>query len=765
MLRLVLLVAGALPVIVAINTGILVAQPARYWLGVGLGGLLVVMLAWFFVRTRDRLDDLLERLGREQAAHLDGLSDKHLEIAIAGSAALSLFLELAVIRWQGTVWEYFAFYKNLGLLSCFAGLGLGYALAKRERLPLVLTVPLLACQILLFIGLRHGSEDLRVSLSRLPFQEQQTMGVWAATRLPQYVSSYALIVVTFLLTALAFLPVGQLCGRAMERMTPLRAYRLNLLGSMVGVGLMLLASMLWTPPVVWFLAVFAGLLAFQVFRPRALGLAAFSAIFAIGVLAWPTTVGSAKVYSPYQLLEKRTDIDGSLVIDAAGHYHQRVPDLSPARQTISPIARQIARYYDFPYRVRVPPPERVAVVGAGTGNDVAAALRAGVRAVDAIEIDPAIVDMGRDHHPEKPYFDPRVQILIDDARSFLRSTPERYDLIVYGLLDSHTLLSHASPVRIDSYVYTVEGLREARARLTDQGYLSLSFAIMSPSIATKIYRMIREAFDGKPPICVLSGYDGSVIFLQSKHGDLVLPPDLLERSRFREVTAQLAASQLPVDMSTDDWPFFYMPARVYPVSYLLVIGILLVLSILFFANFISERPQGRQLPFFFLGAGFMLVETKGITEMGLAFGNTWQVTGLMIAGVLVMAFIANQTVERFGIKRALVPYLFLLASLVVGIAVARAGGLPSTPLGKLATVTLLTCPLFFSGIVFSTLLARTTALAGAMAFNLLGAMCGGLLEYNSMYFGFRFLYWLAIALYLLAALTTGLSRERHATLA
>jgi hypothetical protein len=55
--------------------------------------------------------------------------------------------------------------------------------------------------------------------------------------------------------------------------------------------------------------------------------------------------------------------------------------------------------------------------------------------------------------------------------------------------------------------------------------------------------------------------------------------------------------------------------------------------------------------------------------------------------------------------------------------------------------------MFFSGMVFSTLLANTAEIAGAMAMNLLGAMVGGLLEYNSMYFGFNFLYLLAMALY------------------
>jgi spermidine synthase len=123
--------------------------------------------------------------------------------------------------------------------------------------------------------------------------------------------------------------------------------------------------------------------------------------------------------------------------------------------------------------------------GLGTGNDVAAALRAGAGAVDAVEIDPAIQELGRIYHPELPYSDPRVRFVNDDARSFLRTTSATYDLIVYGLLDSHTLLSHASSVRLDSFVYIVEGFRETRAHLRDDGVVSLSFAILSGSSAAR----------------------------------------------------------------------------------------------------------------------------------------------------------------------------------------------------------------------------------------------------------------------------------------
>jgi hypothetical protein len=394
----------------------------------------------------------------------------------------------------------------------------------------------------------------------------------------------------------------------------------------------------------------------------------------------------------------------------------------------------------------------VAVVGSGTGNDVAAALRSGASRVDAIEIDPAILMLGETAHPEHPYQDPRVHAVVNDARSFLRTTDQTYDMIVYGLLDSHTLLSQASSVRLDSYVYTVEGLREARARLKPGGMIALSFTILNRDLGRKIYLMMQQAFDGRPPVCVSTGYDLSTIFLEAKDKDVVLPSQLLQQTGFRDRTSFFANPSLRADVSTDDWPFFYMPRRVYPLSYLVVIVLIVLLSSLVTVNFVGERPQFSQLPFFFLGAGFMLVETKGITELGLTFGNSWQVIGVIIIGILMMAFLGNCLVQWLRIRRPTIPYLLLFASLGLGWFIAGNGGLPSTPLGRLETALVLTVPMLFSGIVFSTLLGSRGGISGIMAVNLLGAMCGGLLEYNSMYFGFRALYVIAMSLYAAAFL-------------
>ena len=96
---------------------------------------------------------------------LRSFPDRYVSLAIFGSAALSLFLELAMIRWQGTVFPFFAFYKNFSLLSCFAGLGLGYWMADRERIPLNFTIPLLAWQFALMLGMRYGMSEAQMSES------------------------------------------------------------------------------------------------------------------------------------------------------------------------------------------------------------------------------------------------------------------------------------------------------------------------------------------------------------------------------------------------------------------------------------------------------------------------------------------------------------------------------------------------------------------------------------------------------------------------
>jgi spermidine synthase len=694
----------------------------------------------------------IESIAADQATRPDWLSGIQLDIAIAAAAAVSLFLELVLIRWHGTVFEVFAFYKNVSLMACFLGLGLGYALARQVHIPLVLTPPLLAFQMGLLLILRHGLTPVqRAALGGTPIAEQLNLGS-TSTRGPyELVAVYAFLAVVFLLTALALVPVGQLAGRLMDRAPRLRAYGLNLLGSLAGVAAALTVSWLYLPPAAWFALGLGGLLFFQAADRRALaaGLAGLVAVMVL--LAWPVSFGWEQIYSPYQLLERGPGENGLSQIRAAGQYYQRIHNLSEKVQAGShdDAVRLTAAHYELPYRALGRTAGDVLIVGAGTGNDVAAALRRGARRIDAVEIDPAIVRIGRLFHPEAPYDSPRVAVIENDARTFLRTTDLLYDLIVYGLLDSHTLLSHASNVRLDSFVYTLEGLREARARLTRGGVLSLSFSVISPELGRKIYRMLGEAFDGQPPLAIRGrfSYDGSVTFLESESGRVELPEAELERGDFSDISYEFANPELKADVSTDDWPFFYMPRRVYPISYLGMAALILALSGVLVGSLSRQRPAAPDAAFFLLGAGFLLIQTKGITELGLAFGNTWQVIGLVIAAMLAFAFLANLAVATLRLTRPFLPFVLLLASLALGWWVARAGGLPPTAPGRIGTLALLTGPVFFSGIVFSTLLARAENVSRALSANLFGALVGGLLEYNAMLFGFGFLYVIALGLY------------------
>jgi SAM-dependent methyltransferase len=715
------------------------------------------------------LHDLVETSNEQLAARGEKERSTALYATITVLSGLTLFLELVLIRWQGSLFPVLALYKNFTLLACFCGLGIGYALAHRRPLLLPMTLPLLALTIFLLISLRYASLGdifffVPVKEETSVFDLHNMLPEWASAALN--IPAYLLLIVTFILNVLIMVPMAQFCGHIMPRANTLAGYGCNLLGSIAGVGLLFLLSWPWTGPVIWFAVAAALLLAYQLVsyelpleRNHYIGLGA--AMACIIITTYPVEPMVQNIYSPYQLIQKSTKPDGLMNILSAGAYFQKVHDFS--LQNLSRESgqqRKILGYYELPFHT-APSLDSVVVVGAGTGNDVAAALRLGAKAVDAVEIDPAIIALGKANHPEHPYDEAQVNVVNDDARTFFRNSDRTYDAIIYGVLDSHILLSHGSNVRLDSFVYTKEGLAEAYSHLRPGGLMSVSFALPNLRMGFKIYSILSELRGAGAPVAVLTGYDTdkTYTFMVRKDGAVALPIAFMAAHDLVDRTSDFARGwPEKLDVPTDDWPFFYMDARMYPTSYVISPLLVLALAALLVRKLLPDQRWNRSLmPFFFLGAGFMLVETKAITELGLLFGNTWHAIGIAIIGILLMAFLGNLLVAYSGFRSATVSYVLLLATIAVGYAVAVAGGVTQADLSaKLSLVALLTGPLLFSGIVFSTLLKDVEDLPSALAYNLLGAMLGGLLEYNSMEFGFAFLYLIAFALYGLALATTWL---------
>jgi len=696
---------------------------------------------------------------------IEALSSRGLRAAVIMTAGLSLFLELVLIRWEAGLFVVFALYKNFTLLSCFCGLGIGYAKARDRQLALPAVLPMLLMLLAVFSFLRFGTGHYGNNLFQVvPVREEVAVffgfdpSVGFATFFIRSLPIYCLLILTFVMNTLVLLPVGQLCGRLMQRMEPLASYGYNLAGSAAGVMLLFLLSWMWAGPALWF-GLSAAALAFFQLASRAARKAAFVSATACALLsAWPMTPMIQTIYSPYQVIEKASQPNGLMSLLVSGSYYQKVFDLSPSNANRETGAlRRIVGYYELPFRT-ARSVDQVAIVGAGSGNDVASALRNGAGHVDAVEIDPVIRNLGIENHPEHPYDNPRVHSIINDARNFFRTTRGSYDAIVYGVLDSHTVVSHGANMRVDSFVYTREGLQDAFDHLKPGGLLSVSFALQTSLMGEKIFHILRSLPGAGTPVAILTGYDSNstTTFMVSKAAQVRLPYAYMSSHALTDITKNYAAtSAKALDLPSDDWPFFYLERKMYPQTYLILLALVLGTAFSLVRGLLPSRAwEPSAFSFFFLGGGFMLVETKAITELGLVFGNTWQVVGVTIQGVLVMAYLANLCAGRLTRQSLTWAFIGLFIVLLAGYALAVHGSASATSLPqKILLVAMLVGPLFFSGLVFSTLLKGSRNISDAMAYNLMGAMLGGALEYNSMRLGFSSLYLIALALYGLAWLT------------
>ncbi len=670
---------------------------------------------------------------------------------------LLLYLELVVIRWLATEIRIFAYFKNFPLLATYLGFGVGCILASRNK-NLFRFAPWLLLLLAAIISFAPIGGYVHVVFVN-PF-EFYTIGVWKTSNpIKTLMIGYAVLIGIFVLVAALFVTLGEKLGQCFNQVEALRGYTVNVAFSLLGALIYAGLTSLQTGPLIWM--GFAALLLVPFFWRSKVTWIALAGLVLVPLLLVPKNIK----WSPYYRIDvvpvsiRASNGSDYLVGHNVNVNHDAILSAFDGRKqfadSLPPDVRvNLLDYYNVPYRILGERFQNVMVLGAGAGNDVAAALRHGATSVDAVEIDPGIAQTGREIHPEQPYSSDKVKVHIMDGRAFLRQPEHRsFDLIVFGALDSHSVFSSMSSIRLDNYVYTVQSFREAMHDLAPNGVIAVTFYFYEQFQLERVYNALWQANGAKPVIVHSLGRDRDNLVMFAGPGanrSLMLANPLVIAQNAEDLVGKGT-----VEPTTDDWPFLFLRRRGFPSEYITLFVLILGMCYIAIRRAVEVTNAKPDWPMLLLGIGFMLLETKLIAKLALLLGTTWTVNTFVISTILVMILIANLVAMR-GWKWTSNPVICLSPLLALVFAdwlmADRSLALAAQPsLNIVLVLCFLSAPVFFAGLIFANLYRQSTVPSVAFGYNLFGAMVGGLLEYSSLAFGINNLNLICAAAYLTLA--------------
>lgn len=645
------------------------------------------------------------------------------------TSATILFVELLLIRWVPANVVYVGYFSNFLLMASFLGIGAGILFGRdAKRVPISPFAPLLFAVVLL---VTRAQINVQLETPNDIFFGPNNSGSANANFL---VLPFIVMLVTVVMAGLA-IPLGGL----LTSMRPLRAYAIDIAGSMAGILAFTVLSAAGTSPLTWFaiVAVMLSLLGLGVGLSRR---SLVTAISMVGVLAIALGAEAhGDVWSPYYRLHEYQG-GGINALDANGVPHQA---MLPVTQSKDSFYEQIYRW--FPDRTF----GRVLIVGAGSGTDTALQLAHGVGSIDAVEIDPAIQAIGVRDHPDQPYSDPRVHRYVDDGRAFVRNATGTYDLVIFALPDSLTLVSTSANLRLESFLFTTQAFASVRDHLSPTGIFVLYNYYREPWLVQKMAGMLQSSFGSAPIVRLYPELGNTAATLAAGPGIAALagaapPGDHVD-------SVPTAAMPQP---ATDDWPFLYLKEPLIAPQYLVALAVVLLWALVLIARGAQRSGTSfrRFSPHFFvLGVAFMLLETRSLVTFSLLFGSTWIVNSLVFFAILASVLAAIGVNARFPIRNARPLYIALFAALAVGY-LAPPDSLLFEPawLRYVVAGALTFAPVFIANLVFSRSFRDTRTADMAFASNLLGAMVGGAVEYLALITGYQALLLVVAGLYALA---------------
>jgi len=252
-------------------------------------------------------------------------------------SVLGLFLELMLIRWIGTEVRIFAYLQNTVLVVCFLGLGMGCFSCRRAVRLADLLLPMVVLVLLLAIPpcreiLGQISRMLSV-LGDFVIWGQAASGRWTEAIIPVF-AGLAMTAFLMILIAEMFVPIGRILGRLLDdHPRTIKAYSVNVIGSLVGIWGFVALSAAYQPPVIW-VAVFATFCFPFIWRsPKfVLNCGLLVACVGLALIAGLDSDALAVRWSPYQKLVLRAAPEekvtvGEYIVEVNNTGYQAIIDL------------------------------------------------------------------------------------------------------------------------------------------------------------------------------------------------------------------------------------------------------------------------------------------------------------------------------------------------------------------------------------------------------------------------------------------------------
>jgi len=666
-------------------------------------------------------------------------------------------------------------FKTFPLVTCFVGLGTGVAKGTSKNFWYVAPALLITVVVTLVTSWKgYGYE----AFPSLTLYQWNNLNPDDLKLLSLRVLQMTLLIVLLLMGPFAVMfSIGTLIGETFNKLPPLKAYCVDIIGAITGSITFGLLSFFCISPNIEII-LFSVIIATVIVATKRSIKATIPILVASCIAAMlPIFNDPATIWSPYYRIDLAKIIlpahlnktgqleDLGIFVSTNRGFSQaftknNLIELSEAGEK-EDAAKKLQGflavrkvYYDLPYLFKKEPKD-VLILGAGSGSDVAEACKRGATWIDAVEIDPGTLDLARKYNPN--FTNPAVHYHLDDGRRYIAKNEKKYDLIILACLDSRALSGTGSSLRTDCYIHTKESYADVVKLLKPDGVFCLSFGAAvtgnSDWLRNRIYKSL-ESVTGYPPI-VMSDEKAETkwpaYFFATgepiRRGEVQAP---VNPNSFTKLEVGTDPEGLVL---TDDWPYLYIRDKVLDLPYLIVLSLIVGLTTFVARSLIFSPKTGSDIQLFFLGSAFILVELQAISRLSLIFGATWVTASIVINGVLLMILAANYVIIRAQKPfNQNILYALLFASLLVSFAMpvnmirTSLAGMDAVAAAIITTLTLL--PILMAGLIFATAFKTVTQPSRSFAFNLLGSVLGGLLEYLSTYTGINNLVLVAILLYL-----------------